>query len=132
MIRTYGEEMTHRKILREKYLETPGFRRWSDYMRQTMIDNHVDLSFYNTTYAGVDDDSLFISMITHKQPNDVSMDDIIHSFENGLNLPIHWNNFYAYFDEQLHDPNSRYRPSINIENLLDEYRDTLLNNYDMV
>lgn len=132
MTRTYDEEMTHRKTLREKYFETSGFRRWSDFLRQIIIDNHFDLSLYDDAYVSIDDNSLFGHILTYKQPDETSMADIIHSFENGLDLPIHWDNFYAYFDEQLNDPNARYRPAIKIENLLDKYRDKLLNNYDMV
>ena len=132
MMRTYTEELAHRKTLREKYLETPGYRRWSDYLRQVIFDYHFDASLYDAAYGRIDDNYLFMCMVTHKQPDYIDMSDVIRSFEFGSDLPIHWDNFYAYFDEQSNDLNSLHHPSTNIKNILDEYRDKLLNNYDMI
>ena len=130
MMRTHIEEVARRKTLREKYLETPGYRRWSDYLRQVIVDYHFDSDLYDEVYGRIDDNSLFMCMVA--QPDDISMADVIRSFEDGSDVPIHWDNFYAYFDERLNAPNTLHRPSRNIKNLLDEYRDKLLNNYDMV
>lgn len=67
----------------------------------------------------------------------------------GSELPINWDNFYAYFDEQLADPENRYlsrmttintgivssgifTSEISLEDLLNKYRDRLTGNYDIV
>ena len=62
----------------------------------------------------------------------------------GMSL-INWSNFYAYFDEQLNDPENRhvdeltrmsfYDPSgrkFTAEMLLNKYRDELCIPYDMI
>lgn len=71
---------------------------------------------------------------------------VIACLNKGHQLPINWVNFYAYFDEQLNDPQNRYlsylknpeiagddfEPSTSVEKLLNQYRDSLLSTYDII
>ena len=65
---------------------------------------------------------------------------------DGHKLPINWANFYAYFDEVLNDPESKFVSELTtfkmtnfdgtydttVKRLLDKYRDHLTNPYDII
>jgi len=66
--------------------------------------------------------------------------------DHGRDLPINWENFYAYFDDRLNDSANRYKaslinndiagcgsiPPISVRELLDMYRDELCNDFDII
>lgn len=140
MVRTHREEMNHRKILRQKYFEDPNYRRLSD-----LVPDGLD----GNKYAGWRDDAIFALLVTGKPKSGHILSELKVYLDKGSELPINWNNIYAYFDEQLADPENRYlsgittintsifashmfTSEISLEELLNQYRDCLTSNYDIV
>ena len=135
-VRSSNDELQHRLMLRKKYLEDPDYRRWSD-----LAPGGID----GLAYKDYRDDVLFDYFITNQVTHHSHALDLVYHLEDGLKLPINWSNFYAYFDEQLNDPNNRfvdeltginfYDPSgyrFTVKKLLDHYRDHLINTYDLI
>ncbi len=78
-----------------------------------------------------------------------SLSELESYLDKGSELPINWDNLYAYFDEQLADPENPYLSSIttvntstyesniftseiSLKDLLNQYRDYLTGDYDIV
>ena len=140
MVRTHREEMDHRKILRQKYFEDPSYRRLSD-----LIPDGLD----GNKYGGWRDDVIFALLVTGKSKSGRKLSELKAYLDKGSELPINWENLYAYFDEQLADPENRYlsgittvnttifashmfTSEISLEDLLNQYRGYLTDNYDIV
>lgn len=137
MARSHEDEMTHRRKLREKYFEDPSYRKWSD-----VVPDGFDGGYY----SGWRDDVLFSTFITNKSTGRQTASQLIEYLDKGCELPINWNNFYAYFDEQLNDPENRYLSSIldndirgdeferstSVIKLLNRYRERLVTTYDII
>lgn len=140
MVRTHREEMDHRKILRQKYFEDPSYRRLSDL---------VPDGFDGNKYGGWRDDVIFALLVTGKTKSGRKLSELKAYLDKGSELPINWENLYAYFDEQLEDPENRYlsgittvnttifashmfTSEISLEDLLNQYRDYLTGDYDIV
>lgn len=140
MVRTHREEMDHRKILRQKYFEDPNYRRLSDLAPDGLDGNK---------YGGWRDDVIFALLVTGKTKSGRKLSELKAYLDKGSELPINWENLYAYFDEQLEDPENRYlsgittvnttifashmfTSEISLEDLLNQYRDYLTGNYDIV
>lgn len=140
MVRTHREEMDHRKILRQKYFEDPSYRRLSDL---------VPDGLYGNKYGGWRDDVIFALLVTGKTKSGRKLSELKAYLDKGSELPINWENLYAYFDEQLEDPENRYlsgittvnttifashmfTSEISLEDLLNQYRDYLTGDYDIV
>lgn len=137
MVRSFPEEIKHRTKLRKKYFEDPSYRKWSD-----VVDNCV----LDTSYGGFRDDLLFDFFITNQVRQASGILTLRRYLDNGHKLPINWNNFYAYFDEQVNDPENPLAREISgrrfpntlrtrassVKELLDEYRDKLIADYDIV
>lgn len=137
MVRSENCELAHRKQLREKYLEDPNYRRWSDI---------VPGGFLGSWYSHWRDDVLFVYFISGQVKHRPTVGDMIGYLDSGRELPINWNNFYAYFDERLNDPENRYMASIvdddiqgsgsisntSVRKLLDMYRDELCGDFDII
>ena len=137
MVRSSENEFRRRRILREKYFEDLNYRRWSDI---------VPGGLSGRLYATMRDDCLFDYYITNQRANQSNTTKLKIHLHNGHELPINWSNFYAYFDEVLNDPESKFVseltifkiPNINdthyvtVKHLLDKYRDHLINPYDMI
>ena len=140
MVRTHREEMDHRKILRQKYFEDPSYRRLSDL---------VPDGLYGNKYGGWRDDVIFALLVTGKTTSGRKLSELKAYLDKGSELPINWENLYAYFDEQLEDPENRYlsgittvnttifashmfTSEISLEDLLNQYRDYLTGDYDIV
>ena len=137
MVRSFQEEIKHRNKLRKKYFEDPSYRKWSD-----VVDNGLT----GDSYGRWRDDRLFDYLITNQAKTRSSVRTLRGYLDNGHKLPINWNNFYAYFDEQLNDPenalldeivdnslpNTLYTRGASIKELLDQYRDKLIADYDIV
>lgn len=140
MVRTHREELNHRKILRQKYFEDPNYRRLSD-----LIPGGID----SDKYGGWRDDAIFDIFIVGKPKSGRSLSELKAYLDKGFELPINWDNLYAYFDEQLADPENRYlsgittintsifashmfTSEISLEDLLNQYRDYLTGDYDIV
>lgn len=140
MVRTHREEMDHRKILRQKYFEDPNYQRLSD-----IIPDGLD----SYKYAAWRDDAIFAVLVAGGPKANHSLSKLESYLNRGSELPINWDNFYAYFDEQLADPENRYlsrmttintgivssgifTSEISLEDLLNKYRDRLTCNYDIV
>lgn len=136
-MRTIDEEITHRKTRRRHYFEDPEYRKWSD-----IVPNDDD-------YGEWRDDVLFVEYIANKGIETTSRTYLYELLENGRELPINWENFYAYFDEQLNDPDNCLCSELTskgyayhnldpfdketIEDTLNKYRDSLLSSlYNMV
>lgn len=140
MVRTHREEMDHRKILRQKYFEDPNYRRLSD-----LVPDGLD----GNKYGGWRDDAIFALLVTGKSKSGRKLSELKAYLNKGSELPINWENLYAYFDEQLADPENRYlsgittvnttifashmfTSEISLEDLLNQYRDYLTGDYDIV
>lgn len=140
MVRTHREEMDHRKILRQKYFEDPNYRRLSD-----LVPDGLD----GNKYGGWRDDVIFALLVTGKTKSGRKLSELKAYLDKGSELPINWENLYAYFDEQLEDPENRYlsgittvnttifashmfTSEISLEDLLNQYRGCLTDNYDIV
>lgn len=140
MVRTHREEMDHRKILRQKYFEDPNYRRLSD-----LVPDGLD----GDKYGGWRDDVIFALLVTGKTKSGRKLSELKAYLDKGSELPINWENLYAYFDEQLEDPENRYLSAIttvnttifashmftseiSLEDLLNQYRDYLTGDYDIV
>ena len=140
MVRTHREEMDHRKILHQKYFEDPSYRRLSD-----LVPDGLD----GNKYGGWRDDVIFALLVTGKTKSGRKLSELKAYLDKGSELPINWENLYAYFDEQLEDPENRYlsgittvnttifashmfTSEISLEDLLNQYRDYLTGDYDIV
>lgn len=140
MVRTIREETEHRKALRQKYFEDPSYRRLSD-----LIPGGLN----SDKYGGWREDVIFDRLIVGKPTSGSSLSELKACLDKGSELPINWGNFYAYFDEQLADPENRYlsglttintsifashmfTSEISIEELLNQYRDYLTDTYDII
>lgn len=140
MVRTHREEMDHRKILRQKYFEDPNYRRLSD-----LVPDGLD----GNKYGGWRDDVIFALLVTGKSKSGRKLSELKAYLNKGSELPINWENLYAYFGEQLADPENRYlsgittvnttifashmfTSEISLEDLLNQYRDYLTGDYDIV
>lgn len=140
MVRTHREEMDHRKILRQKYFEDPNYRRLSD-----LVPDGLD----GNKYGGWRDDVIFALLVTGKTKSGRKLSELKAYLDKGSELPINWENLYAYFDEQPEDPENRYlsgittvnttifashmfTSEISLEDLLNQYRDYLTGDYDIV
>ena len=137
MTRSFQEEIKHRDKLRKKYFEDPPYRKWSD-----VVDNGLT----GESYGRWRDDRLFDYLITGQVKTRSSSKTLRGYLDVGHTLPINWNNFYAYFDEQLNDPENALLEEIvdnilpmtwfteggTVKELLDEYRDKLIGGYDII
>lgn len=142
MVRSHSDEIKHRYELRKKYLEEPSYRRWSD----VAPDNGGITTRLVNPFSEWRDDVLFRYLITNQSRGWQTSSKVIECLNKGHQLPINWVNFYAYFDEQLNDPQNRYlsylknpeiegddfEPSTSVEELLNRYRDSLLSTYDII
>ena len=135
-MRDYDEELRHRKVLRQKYFEDPNYRRLSD-----IVPGGID--GYN--YAGWMDDRIFDYLITNQVSTKSKLSVLQMHLQDGRQLSINWENFYAYFDEQLNDPENQHVNELTqmsfydqseckftAEMLLNKYRDKLCNSYDII
>lgn len=137
MIRSERDEKQHRCELRKKYFEDPGYRKWSDIVPGGLSDS---------PYYTWRDDVLFMYFISGQTNYHPNVSELVGYLDRGKDLPINWEHFYAYFDEQINDPQNRYKasiidkdirgsgdiPSTSVRELLYDYRDELLNEFDMV
>lgn len=137
MVRYHEDEINHRRKLRNKYLEDPNFRRWSDIAPD---GDEID------AFDEWRDDFLFCCFITNNTDIGFTVSDLVEYLNRGDELPINWVNFYAYFDERLNDPENRYlstlvepviyngvsEPRMSVKELLNQYRDKLLSTYDII
>lgn len=137
MVRSREAEFRHRRKLREKYFEDPRYRKWSD-----IVPGGLNGQFY----ASMRDDCLFDYYITNQRAIQSNTTKLKIHLHNGHELPINWSNFYAYFDEVLDDPMSRFVSEltdleipniddthhVSVKHLLDKYRDHLTNPYDII
>lgn len=136
LVRLPINELNHRQALRQKYFEDPNYRRWSDIVTGGIND---------LSYKSWSDDLLFDYFITGQSTGLSNLSTIQNHLKNSYKLPINWSNFYAYFDEQLNDPENRYIEELtqllisdndghrsNIKGLLDKYRDKIFSSYDLI
>lgn len=137
MVRSQEDEITHRHKLRKKYFEDPSYHQWSDIVLGGLDSNY---------YSSWRDDIMFAYLITNQSVGRPTTSQLIEYLEKGYELPINWVNFYAYFDEQLNDPENRYLSSIldnnirgdgfepptSVVTLLNRYREQLIPTYDIV
>ena len=142
MVRSHKDEITHRYKLRKKYLEDPNYRKWSD----IAPDDGGRTNRFINEFAEWRDDVLFCYLITNQSSGQPTTSQLVECLNKGRELPINWDNFYTYFDEQLNDPQNRYLsylkdpeivgdyygPSTSVEKLLNQYRDSLLSTYDII
>ena len=135
-MRDYDDELQHRRALRQKYFEDPRYRRWSD-----VVPGGLD----GRNYTMWRDDRIFDYLITNQVSTQSNLSKLNVHLRDGHELPINWENFYAYFDEQLTDPENRYVEELvsmrfydqrgryhTVETLLNQYRDKLYNSYDII
>lgn len=132
-MRTIDEELELRKKQRETYFEDPSYRKWSDIApRPTSYAEYSELGFITSYLVGDCDVHVNLSRIREL-------------LTNGKQLPINWKSVYDYFDERYHaDDNCLWdeffhglcddgiSDSQSIASLLKEFRDKLVDDYDMV
>ena len=133
MVRTHIDELNHRRILRQKYFEDPNHRRLSD-----ITPGGLD----SRKYAAWRDDAMFAAFVIGEHKFSYSLSELESYLDKGYELPINWDNLYAYFDEQLADPENpylsnittvntnTYEPNIftseiSLKDLLNQYKDSL-------
>lgn len=136
-MRTMDDEINYREEQRRRYFEDPDYRKWSD-----VVPNDDD-------YGEWRDDVLFVEYVTNEDIKKTSRAYLHKLLENGRELPINWENFYAYFDERLNDTDNPFRSELTskgyaynnldpfekgtIEDILNKYRDSLLSpKYDII
>ena len=136
-MRTMDDEINYREEQRRRYFEDPDYRKWSD-----VVPNDDD-------YGEWRDDVLFVEYVTNEDIEKISRAYLHKLLENGRELPINWENFYAYFDERLNDTDNPFRSELTskgyaynnldpfekgtIEDILNKYRDSLLSpKYDII
>ena len=130
-MRSFDNEMELRREQRERYFENPNFVMWSDIVK-----------YYNDIhYEMVPDEMFFDRYLRYRNDGEGTFNtqDLLNK---GLNLPIDWEAFYAYFDERNNDPENDYKHQLRtsrvsgqktVMDLLNEYRNQLLGNgYDFV
>ena len=136
-MRDYDDELQHRRALQQKYFEDPRYRRWSD-----VVPGGLD----GRNYTMWRDDRIFDYLITNQVSTQSNLSKLNVHLRDGHELPINWENFYAYFDDRLNDPENRYIASIvdnniasggstspsSVRDLLDMYRDELIIDFDIV
>lgn len=139
-MRDYDEELRHQKVLRQKYFEDPNYRRLSD-----IVPGGID--GYN--YAGWMDDRVFDYLITNQVSKKSKLSILQTHLQDGRQLPINWENFYAYFDEQLNDPENYFVGELiklnfydsshdplcrrfTVQTMLEQYREKLHHTYDII
>ena len=103
MVRTHSDEMEHRRILRQKYLEEPSYRRLSDI---------TPGGLNSRKYASWSDDAMFAAFVIGEHKFSYSLSELESYLNKGSELPINWDNLYSYFDEQLSDSENRYLSGI--------------------
>lgn len=136
LVRLPMDELNHRRALRQKYFEDPNYLKWSD-----IVPGGID----GLAYKSWEDYRLFDCLITNQVVVQSSITTLNTHLRLGHKLPINWSNFYAYFDEQLNDPENRYLEELtqllisddyghhsSIKGLLDKYRDEIFSSYDLI
>lgn len=130
-MRSFDDEMEMRRKQRERYFENPNFVMWSDIVK-----------YYNDIHYEMVPDEMFFDRYL-RYCNDArdtfNTQDLLNK---GLDLPIDWEAFYAYFEERNNDPENDYKHQLRnsyvsgqktVMDLLNEYRNQLLGNgYDFV
>lgn len=105
-MRNENLESEYRGKQRKRYFEDPNYRKWSnivkdnynygDYRERAFIRFYLDCDCYNERQ---------------------SLAAIREVMSNGKSHPINWDNFYAYFDERLNDPDNPYMHEMNEKNV---------------
>ena len=134
MVRTIDEEIKLRKQQREAYFEDPSYRKWSDVVYTPSIYGDWSEKGFLAAYL-LGDCFAYIDLSRMRE-----------LLTNGKQLPINWKSIYDYFDERYHDDKNRlweewfhglHNPGdvVNgqsIRTLLNEFRDELVGNYDII
>ena len=134
MVRTIDEEIKLRKQQREAYFEDPSYRKWSDVVYTPSIYGDWSEKGFLAAYL-LGDCFAYIDISRMRE-----------LLTNGKQLPINWKSIYDYFDERYHDDKNRlweewfhglHNPGdvVNgqsIRTLLNEFRDELVGNYDII
>lgn len=130
-MRSFDNEMELRRKQRERYFENPNFVMWSDIVK-----------YYNDIHYEMVPDEMFFDRYLRYCNDGEGTFNTQDLLNKGLNLPIDWEAFYAYFDERNNDPENDYKHQLRtsrvsgqktVMDLLNEYRNQLLGNgYDFV
>lgn len=118
-MRSFDNEMELRRKQRERYFENPNFVMWSDIVK-----------YYNDLpYEMISDEMFFDRYLRYCNDGDDTFN-------------LHWEAFYAYFEERNNDPENGYKHQLRtfrvsgqktVMDLLNEYRNQLLGDgYDFV
>ena len=130
-MRSFDDEMELRRKQRERYFENPNFVMWSDIVK-----------YYNDLpYEMISDEMFFDRYLRYCNDGEDTFN-LRDLLKKGLDLPIDWEAFYAYFEERNNDPENDYKHQLRnayvsgqktVMDLLNEYRNQLLGNgYDFV
>ena len=137
MARPFEDEMEVRKEQRQRYFEDENYQKWSDIMPENIFRR----------YEGTTDDDFFIHYLFGKTRNTpTTLLKIREQLDEGRELPINWDSLYAYFDERYNDPHNGFKHQlvnniyytvgfddhVSVMELLEEYRDSLTTQYDIV
>ena len=139
-MRTYEEDIAHRRELRRHYFEDPAYRTWSSIAPPD-----------TRRFAHSRDDVLFCYYLNGSDSTMLTGSMMKKLLDKGHELPINWESLYAYFDNRANDEECIYRKSIlnesfisfesgipgnkpqSIMDILNEYRERLLKpNYDII
>ena len=130
-MRSFDDEMELRRKQRERYFENPNFVMWSDIVK-----------YYNDLpYEMISDEMFFDRYLRYCNDGEDTFN-LRDLLKKGLDLPIDWEAFYAYFEERNNDTENDYKHQLRnayvsgqktVMDLLNEYRNQLLGNgYDFV
>lgn len=130
-MRSFDGEMELRRKQRERYFENPNFVMWSDIVK-----------YYNDIHYEMVPDEMFFDRYLRYCNDGKDTFNTQDLLKKGLDLPIDWEAFYAYFEERNNDPENDYKHQLRnayvsgqktVMDLLNEYRNQLLGNgYDFV
>ena len=129
-MRSYTKDIERRAELRQHYFEDPNYRTWSSLAPQN-----------TRRFAYVRDDILFRYYLNNSCEYLLTGSIIRKLLDKGHELPINWENFYAYFDNRANDEECPCRKSIlgksfgteSVMDILNDYRDKLLKpDYDII
>ena len=134
-MRREGDESNYRAGQRARYFENPKYRKWSDIIDKT-----------NRSYGDYRERAFLRFYLDCDTISDNwSLSKMHETLASGMDQPIDWEAFYAYFDERMSDPDNPYihemeeelfaftNDKISVIDLINQYRDKLLSpNYDIV
>lgn len=132
MTRTDYQEVEVRKELRKRYFEDPGYHQLSKILHGGMFDD---------TYGSRRDDLMILSCILGHEILSSYRCTVDELLEHQDDARVNWGAIYQYVSDRLNDPDAKWKKEltnyqrslpITIEAFLNDYRNILLPEFDLV